>query len=398
MVRAVLVGDPEVGKSSIIKCYISNNFDDNIAAVIPVAVLPPEASPEGVPLTLVDTSAKDVEVLEDEVSRADVAVVVYAADRPDTLARVGSYWLPRLRELRGDIPVIVAGNKLDLRSGDAQAIESELRSAAAPIMEIFRQVETLMDCSAKKMINVSELMLFATKAVLHPTAPLYDTGTHELKPACVRALTRIFALCDADRDGVLNDAELNKFQREVFGSPLVGAQITGIKNLLRRNVHDGITDAGITVSGFIYLHKLFIQRGRSETTWEVLRAFYYGPNLRILRERLPSLSNLAPDQNCQLTAEALSFLTSLFWLHDKEGNGSLSPTQVKALFADKTPGIIWEGTGWQTRQVSPTQLSPNLEKYATTLNQTQESRDPKNQKNPCEGKSFRGFFFVFSGP
>ena len=68
---------------------------------------------------------------------------------------------PGLRELRGDIPVIVVGNKLDLRSGDAQAIESELRSAAAPIMEIFRQVETLMDCSAKKMINVSELMLFA---------------------------------------------------------------------------------------------------------------------------------------------------------------------------------------------------------------------------------------------
>ena len=90
MVRAVLLGDPEVGKSSIIKCYISNNFDDNIAAVIPVAVLPPEASPEGVPLTLVDTSARDVEVLEDEVGRADVAVVVYAADRPDTLARVGS--------------------------------------------------------------------------------------------------------------------------------------------------------------------------------------------------------------------------------------------------------------------------------------------------------------------
>jgi mitochondrial Rho GTPase 1 len=261
-----------------------------------------------------------------------------------------------------------------------------------------------MDCSAKKMINVSELMLFATKAVLHPTAPLYDTGTHELKPACVRALTRIFALCDADRDGVLSDAELNKFQREVFGSPLVGAQITGIKNLLRRNVHDGITDAGITVSGFIYLHKLFIQRGRSETTWEVLRAFYYGPNLRILRERLPSLSNLAPDQNCQLTAEALSFLTSLFWLHDKEGNGSLSPTQLKALFADKTPGILWEGTSWQTRQVSRTQLprilkdmqqlcintriplaahrQPNLEEATTPWKPWPVLGDPKNQKNP----------------
>lgn len=339
----------QVGKSSIIKCYISNNFDGSIAPVIPVAVLPPEASPEGVPLTLVDTSSKDAEVLVDEVQKADVAVVVYAADRPDTLARVGSHWLPRLRDLKADMPVIVVGNKLDLRSGDAHAIESELRSAAGPIMEIFRQVETLMDCSAKKMINVSELMLFATKAVLHPTAPLYDKGSHELKPACVRALTRVFALCDSNEDAVLDDVELNKFQREVFGSPLLAVQITGIKNLLRRNVQDGVTDAGITVSGFLYLHKLFIQRGRAETTWEVLRAFYYGSNLRLLPERLPSLSNLAADQSCQLAPETTSFLESLFWQHDMEGNGSLSPAQLTALFADKTPGILWEGKAWQSR-------------------------------------------------
>jgi len=333
MVRAVFVGEAQVGKSSIIKCYISNNFDDTIAAVIPVAVLPPEASPEGVPLTLVDTSSKDVEGLEDEVQKADVAVVVYAADRPDTLARVGSHWLPRLRDLRADMPVIVVGNKLDLRSGDAHAIESELRSAAGPIMEIFRQVETLMDCSAKKMINVSELMLFATKAVLHPTAPLYDTGSHELKPACVRALTRVFALCDSNEDGVLDDTELNKFQREVFGTPLLATQITGIKNLLRRNVKDGVTDAGITVSGFLYLHKLFIQRGRAETTWEVLRAFYYGPNLRLLPERLPALSSLTADQSCQLAPETLAYLSSLFWQHDIDGNGALTSAQVPLLYS-----------------------------------------------------------------
>ena len=33
-----------------------------------------------------------------------------------------------------------------------------------------------------------------------------------LKPACVAALQRIFHLCDFDKDGLLNDAELNHFQ------------------------------------------------------------------------------------------------------------------------------------------------------------------------------------------
>ena len=64
---------------------------------------------------------------------------------------------------------------------------------------------------------VAELMLFATKAVLHPTAPLYDTSTHELKLACVRALTRIFALSDGNQDGVLDESEL-KSTRSAIGA------------------------------------------------------------------------------------------------------------------------------------------------------------------------------------
>lgn len=48
--------------------------------------------------------------------------------------------------------------------------------------------------------------------MLHPTAPLFDQEAQTLKPRCVRALKRIFILCDLDRDGALSDAELNDFQ------------------------------------------------------------------------------------------------------------------------------------------------------------------------------------------
>jgi Ca2+-binding EF-hand superfamily protein len=33
-----------------------------------------------------------------------------------------------------------------------------------------------------------------------------------LKPACIDALKRIFKLCDMNKDGVLDDSELNEFQ------------------------------------------------------------------------------------------------------------------------------------------------------------------------------------------
>ena len=61
-------------------------------------------------------------------------------------------------------------------------------------------------------LQVAEVFYYAQKAVLHPTAPLFDQELQILKPRCVRALKRIFILCDFDRDGALSDAELNDFQ------------------------------------------------------------------------------------------------------------------------------------------------------------------------------------------
>lgn len=38
--------------------------------------------------------------------------------------------------------------------------------------------------------------------------------------------------------------------------------------------------------GFLFLHNLFMQRGRSQTTWAVLRRFGYQENLDISKEYL----------------------------------------------------------------------------------------------------------------
>lgn len=34
----------------------------------------------------------------------------------------------------------------------------------------------------------------------------------QMKPSCIKALTRIFKISDLDNDGILNDHELNFFQ------------------------------------------------------------------------------------------------------------------------------------------------------------------------------------------
>lgn len=42
------------------------------------------------------------------------------------------------------------------------------------LRSLLDSVPTLVQCSAKHLRNISELFYYAQKAVLHPTAPLYD--------------------------------------------------------------------------------------------------------------------------------------------------------------------------------------------------------------------------------
>jgi Ras family protein T1 len=53
-----------------------------------------------------------------------------------------------------------------------------LLSVILELGAFLQEVETCVECSAKTPLNVSEVFYFAQKAVLHPTAPLYDSRDH----------------------------------------------------------------------------------------------------------------------------------------------------------------------------------------------------------------------------
>lgn len=101
---------------------------------------------------------------------------MYAVNQAGTFGRTSSYWLPYIRSLGRNVPVVLVGNKIDSRGDDVtnDALEEEIM----PIMEEFKEVETCVECSAKLPLNVSEVFYFAQKAVLHPTSPLYDSREH----------------------------------------------------------------------------------------------------------------------------------------------------------------------------------------------------------------------------
>lgn len=71
------------------------------------------------------------------------------------------------------MPVILVGNKVDL-------LEYSSLDIVLPIMNQYSEIETCVECSAKTLKNVSELFYYAQKAVLHPSAPLYNSDERDV--------------------------------------------------------------------------------------------------------------------------------------------------------------------------------------------------------------------------
>ncbi|KAJ6434403.1 hypothetical protein OIU84_018001 [Salix udensis] len=344
-VRIVVAGDRGTGKSSLIVTAISDTFPSSVPPVLPPTRMPDDFYPDRVPITIIDTSSKaeDAGKVAEELKRADAVVLTYACDRPETLDRLSTFWLPELRQLEVKVPVIVVGCKLDLRDENQQV---SLEQVMSPIMQQFREIETCIECSAFKHIQIPEVFYYAQKAVLHPTGPLFDQESQTLKPRCVRALKRIFILCDLDRDGALSDAELNEFQVKCFNAPLQPSEIVGVKKVVEEKlpgggVNDrGVNERGLTLTGFLFLHALFIEKGRLETTWTVLRKFGYNNDIKLADEIIPSFKR-APDQSAELTSEAVEYLRNIYELFDSDNDNNLRPAELEDIFST-APESPWE--------------------------------------------------------
>uniref|UniRef100_T1INJ1 Mitochondrial Rho GTPase n=1 Tax=Strigamia maritima TaxID=126957 RepID=T1INJ1_STRMM len=356
-VRILLTGEPGVGKTSLILSLVSEEFPEEVPARAEEITIPADVTPEKVPTHIVDYSAQEQseEALIEEINKAHVVCVVYSVDNEESIEKIENHWLPFIRAtLGGDQrkPVILVGNKCDLLDGSSMEV-------ILPIMNKFAEVETCVECSAKTLKNISEMFYYAQKAVLHPTAPLYISEERDLTDKCKKALIRIFKICDQDNDGILNDYELNQFQRRCFNAPLPPQALEDVKAVVRKNITDGVLDEGLTIKGFLFLHTLFIQRGRHETTWTVLRKFGYDDNIQVAREYLFPHIKVPPTSTTELTHQGVNFLTMLFEKYDQDRDGCLSPTELQNLFStcpimpwgpDVSHTVVTNERGWLTLQ------------------------------------------------
>ncbi|KAI5721387.1 hypothetical protein M8J77_020147 [Diaphorina citri] len=330
-VRILLLGDRHVGKTSLILSLVSEEFPELVPSKAEEITIPPDVTPEMVPTHIVDYSEVDqtVDELTEEIQKAHVICLVYSVVDDASIDRLSSHWLPFLRNCLVDtcLPIVLVGNKVDL-------VDYSTVECAIDIMEEYPEVESFVESSAKTLKNISEMFYYAQKAVLHPMAPIYISDKQELTPECIKALTRIFKVCDLDNDNLLSDKELNAFQRRCFDAPLSRDSLEDVKIVIRKNINDGVSANNcITLNGFLFLHNLFMQRGRSHTTWTVLRKFGYNEDLQISKEFLHPPLNIPATCTAELSDKGQQFLTTLFYRFDKDGDGALSPEEQARLFS-----------------------------------------------------------------
>ncbi|CAJ2647553.1 unnamed protein product [Trifolium pratense] len=322
LVRIVVAGDDRTGKSSLIRAVSGNKAGTK---VFMDPVVPPYF--DTVPPILIDTSSReDSDKVDKELKQADSVVLTYACDRPETLQNLSTSWLPRLRRLQLKVPVIVVGCKLDLQD-ENQHVSLEQRIST--LMQQFCEIEAGIRCSAFRSIQVFEVFFLAQKAALYPTAPLFDKETQTLTLQCARALNRIFNLCDRDRDGVLSDAELNDFQDKCFNAPLQPQEILDVKKLVQNKSPEGVNEGGLTLTGFLLLHALFIEEGPIQAVWTVLRKFGYNDEMKLFIRPMKR----APDQSAELTTQAIGFLVKIFDDFDGDSDKELEPSELENLFS-----------------------------------------------------------------
>uniref|UniRef100_A0A671KVG5 Mitochondrial Rho GTPase n=1 Tax=Sinocyclocheilus anshuiensis TaxID=1608454 RepID=A0A671KVG5_9TELE len=329
-----MCGDKESVTALIFTSLIMTLVSEEFPAVVPYRAeeitIPADVTPERVPTHIVDYSEAEQtdEQLYQEISKANVICIVYSVNNKKSYLCSPFTVCVCFR-----VPLILVGNKSDL-------VEHSSMETVLPIMNKYTEIETCVECSAKNLKNISELFYYAQKAVLHPTGPLYCPEKKEMRSACVRALTRIFKVSDLDNDGILNDHELTFFQRTCFNTPLAPQALEDVKNVVRKNLTDGVRDNGLTLKGFLFLHTLFIQRGRHETTWAVLRRFGYDDDLELHQDYLFPLLKIPPDCTTELNHNAYLFLQSVFDKHDKDRDCALSPEELMDLF-DVFPYVPW---------------------------------------------------------
>jgi len=173
--KLVIVGDGACGKTCLLIVFSKDQFPEvYVPTVFENYVADIEVDGKQVELALWDTAGQeDYDRLRPlSYPDTDVILMCFSIDSPDSLENIPEKWTPEVKHFCPNVPIILVGNKKDLRNDEnvkwelqkmkQEPVKLEQGKEMAEKINAFHYLE----CSAKSKEGVRDVFETATRAAL----------------------------------------------------------------------------------------------------------------------------------------------------------------------------------------------------------------------------------------
>jgi Ras homolog gene family, member A len=173
--KLVIVGDGACGKTCLLIVFSKDQYPEvYVPTVFENYVAEIEVEGKLIELALWDTAGQeDYDRLRPlSYPDTDVVLICYSIESIDSLGNIEEKWYPEVKHFCSNVPIILVGNKKDLRN-DESTKQELMKSGLAPVkveegraMAERIQAKAYLECSAKTKEGVRAVFETATKASL----------------------------------------------------------------------------------------------------------------------------------------------------------------------------------------------------------------------------------------
>lgn len=164
-IKCVFVGNPGVGKSSLIMNYKERTFDQHTPPVVDACAVPVFFDGKSASLKVWDSAGhSDYDRVRYLLyPESDICLVCFSVDNLDSYTNVEGKWLPELSQHRPNTPVMLVGTKTDLRDPNGESIVTYDMGE-----ELMRRTNAVsyIECSARTQDGVRQVFQEAARAVV----------------------------------------------------------------------------------------------------------------------------------------------------------------------------------------------------------------------------------------
>jgi len=171
--KVLILGDGAVGKTSLIRRYVVDKFSDEYITTIGTKTTKKDVVVDAAGKTwnlslliwdvLGQKGYKEVQSRAFEGARG--VILVFDVSRPETRGSLVDYWIPRVWEEVGRLPMIIFGNKADLAK-NVDTEEAQLRT----MCELYQCLGQLTSAKTGRNVEVSFLALGRELAIASEAA------------------------------------------------------------------------------------------------------------------------------------------------------------------------------------------------------------------------------------